>query len=158
MIRNFAAPRQKIAYPDKTIISIDGDGSFNMTLTDLKTIKEYNLPIKIALINDSSLMMVKIWEKLFFQEQYTATDNPHNPNYVELAKSFGIKSLYCDNITNLKSCIKHFLEEDGPILCEFKVIGEECLPLVGPGKALDDMILFKEYKSNLDLSNEMAPN
>ena len=148
----------QIANPDKTIISIDGDGSFNMTLTDLKTIKEYNLPIKIALINDSSLMMVKIWEKLFFQERYTATNNPHNPNYVELAKSFGIKSLYCDNITNLKSCVKQFLKEDGPILCEFKVIGEECLPLVGPGKALDDMILFKEYKSNLDLSNEMAPN
>lgn len=148
----------QIANPDKTIISIDGDGSFNMTLTDLKTIKEYNLPVKIALINDSSLMMVKIWEKLFFQERYTATDNPDNPDYIKLAESFGIKSLYCDNINDLKSCVKNFLEEDGPILCEFKVIGEECLPLVGPGKALDDMILFKEYRSNLDLSDEMAPN
>ena len=58
----------QIANPDKTVISIDGDGSFNMTLTDLKTIKEYNLPIKIAIINDSSLSMVRIWEKLFFEE------------------------------------------------------------------------------------------
>lgn len=148
----------QIANPDKTIISIDGDGSFNMTLTDLKTIKEYNLPIKIAIINDSSLMMVKIWEKLFFQERYTATNNPHNPDYVKLANSFGIKSLYCDNILDLKKCVKQFLENDGPILCEFKVQGEECLPLVGPGKALDDMILFKEYQNILDLSNEMAPN
>ena len=148
----------QIANLDKTVISIDGDGSFNMTLTDLKTIKEYNLPIKIAIINDSSLSMVRIWEKLFFEERYTATNNPNNPDYVNLAKSFGINSISCDNIEDLEETIDEFLECKGPILCEFKVIGEECLPLVGPGKALDDMILFREYNNlNLDLSECEAP-
>lgn len=146
----------QIANPDKTVISIDGDGSFNMTLTDLKTIREYNLPIKIAVINDSSLSMVRIWEKLFFEERYTATDNPNNPDYVNLAKSFGIHAISCDNIENLEEVVDEFLKYKGPILCEFKVIGEECLPLVGPGRALDDMILFKEY-NNLDLSEYEAP-
>ena len=149
----------QIANPNHTIISIDGDGSFNMTLTDLKTIKEYDLPIKIAIINDSKLMMVNIWEKLFFNERYTATDNPHNPDYVALAESYGIKGIFCDNRENLSESVKQFLECDKSILCEFKVTGEECLPLVGPGKALDEMILYKNYKkTNINFSNEMAPN
>ena len=148
----------QIANPDKTVISIDGDGSFNMTLTDLKTIKEYNLPVKIAIINDSSLSMVKIWEKLFFEERYTATDNPNNPDYVNLARSFGINAISCDNIEDLEETIHEFLECKGPILCEFKVIGEECLPLVGPGRSLDDMILFRDYNNiDLDLSECEAP-
>ena len=146
----------QIANLDKTIISIDGDGSFNMTLTDLKTIKEYNLPIKIAIINDESLSMVRIWEKLFFEERYVATDNPNNPDYVNLAKSYGIHAISCDSIDELGETINEFLECKDPILCEFKVIGEECLPLVGPGKALDDMILFRDY-NNIDLSDCEVP-
>tara|TARA_Y100001954_G_C15801177_1_gene600190 strand:- start:288 stop:2066 length:1779 start_codon:yes stop_codon:yes gene_type:complete len=149
----------QIANPGKTILSIDGDGSFNMTLNDLKTIREYNLPVKIAIINDDSLMMVKIWERLFFNENYTATDNNCNPDYVKLANSFGIEALYCDNRDDLSATVETFLNYNGPILCEFKVLGEECLPLVGPGKALDDMILFKDYKQTKpDFNNEMAPN
>ena len=149
----------QIANPDKTVLSIDGDGSFNMTLTDLKTIKEYNLPIKIAIMNDSKLMMVNIWEKLFFNERYTATDNHYNPDYVALAESYGIKAIYCDSQEHLSNKVKEFLECDTSILCEFKVKGEECLPLVGPGKALDDMILYKDYKKQkVNLSNEIAPN
>ena len=147
----------QIANKEKTVICIDGDGSFNMTLNDLKTIKEYNLPIKIIIINDSKLMMVQIWEKLFFNKRYTATDN-ENPDYVKLAESFGIMSIYCDNHNHLKESIHNLLEYDEAILCEFKVNGEECLPLVGPGKALDDMILFKEYNNNINLSNEIPPN
>ena len=149
----------QIANPNKTVISIDGDGSFNMTLNELKTIKEYNLPIKIAIINDNALMMVKIWEKLFFEERYTATDNKYNPDYVKLADSFCIRSISCDNINDLSKTVKYFLDYEGPILCEFKVLGEECLPLVGPGKALDDMILYKEYqKEKPSFENNMAPN
>lgn len=148
----------QIANKEKTVICIDGDGSFNMTLNDLKTIKEYNLPIKIIIINDSKLMMVNIWEKLFFNERYTATDNNNNPDYVKLAESFGIMSIYCDNRNHLTKSINELLEYDESILCEFKVTGEECLPLVRPGKALDNMILFREYKNNLNLCNEIPPN
>ena len=79
----------QIGNPNKLVIAIDGDSSFNMTLSDLKTIKENNLPIKIAIMNNSSQMMVTIWEKLFYNERYTATNNKHNPNYPALANSFG---------------------------------------------------------------------
>ena len=145
----------QIANPDKRVVLIDGDGSFNMTLTDLQTIKRYNLPIKIMIMNDSSLSMVRIWEKLFFDERYTATDNPSNPYYTELADSYSIYSTYCDNKDHLDIIMKHFLQYGGPALCEFKVRGEECFPLVAPGKALDDMILYSE---DVRLNNTEVPN
>lgn len=74
-----------LAHPDKTILAIDGDGSFNMTMQDCKTIQRYGLNnIKIAIMNDGWLSMVKTWEKLFFNEHYVATENVANPDYVKL--------------------------------------------------------------------------
>ena len=135
----------QIANPESLVIDIDGDSSFMMTMTDMKTIKEYNLPIKIAIMNDSRQMMVNVWEKLFFEERYTATINNSNPDFCQLAESFGIKSFKCDYALNLDAITKTFLEYEGPALCNFIVEPEICLPLVGPGKALDDMIMFDDY-------------
>ena len=133
----------QIANRDKLIINIDGDSSFNMTMSDMKTIVEHKLPIKIAIMNNDSQMMVTIWEKLYFNERYTATINERNPDYVKLAESFGIKAMKCtpQNGDNLSLKVEEFINYDGPILCEFKIKKDICLPLVGPGKALDDMIL-----------------
>ena len=142
------------------VISIDGDGSFNMTSSELKTIMEYNIPVKIAVMNDSSLQMVKVWEELFFQKRYTATDNNRNPDFVKLADSYGLQTLFCDNYQDLEKIMAQFIETDRPVLCEFKVEKDICLPLVGPGKALDEMILFDEYhnnNSNLEMTGE-APS
>lgn len=138
----------QIANPNKLIINLDGDSSFNMTLNDLKTIKEYNLPIKIIIFNNSTQMMVNIWEKLFFSKRYTATINNNNPDYCKLAESFGIKSLFCNNETELGEKIKELIEYNGPMLLELRIDKNICLPLVGPGKALDDMILFDDYHKN----------
>ena len=138
----------QIGNPNDLVIDIDGDSSFMMTMSDLKTIKEYNLPIKIVILNDGKQMMVNIWERLFFNKRYTATINNNNPDFVNLGESFGIKGFYCDNKNNLKNITENFLNYEGPALCEYKVKGEICLPLVGPGKALDDMILFEEYDEN----------
>ena len=135
----------QIANRDKLVIDIDGDSSFNHTLSDMKTIKEYNLPVKIAIMNDGHQSMVRVWEKLFFEERYTATTLNHNPDYQQLAESYGIKAITCDNQNDLKDNIKYFLEYPGPILGNFKVETDLCLPLVAPGKALDEMITFDQY-------------
>ena len=131
----------QISNKNKLVIDIDGDSSFNMTMGDLKTIVENNLPIKIAIMNNNSQMMVTIWEKLYFEGRYTATLNERNPDYVKLAQSFGIKSIQCSDPNMLDHTIDEFINYDGPILCEFKIKKDICLPLVGPGKALEDMIL-----------------
>ena len=150
----------QIANPDKLVIDIDGDSSFNMTLNDLKTIKEYKLPIKIVVMNNNAQMMVSVWEQLYFGERYTATLNNNNPDYASLARSFGIRGIRCNNRKYLEETITHIIEYDGPILCEFQIEKDICLPLVGPGNALDDMLLPEEqnYKKIYNLSNGLAPS
>ena len=148
----------QIANPDKTVICIDGDSSFNMTLTDMKTIVENNLPIKIIIMNNSAQMMVTIWEKLFFDARYTATINKKNPKFTILAEGYGLKSLYCDNINNVNETLIKLLDYNGPILCEFKIEKSMCLPLVAPNKALDDMILEETDINNIETNNTQAPS
>jgi acetolactate synthase I/II/III large subunit len=140
----------QIANPNKTVICIDGDSSFNMTLTDMKTIVENKLPVKIAIMNNNCQMMVNVWEKLFFEARYTATENERNPDFTMLAEAYGIKSLKCEDIDNLESCVSIFLKHPGPILCEFVIEKGMCLPLVSPGCALDEMILPENYETSMD--------
>ena len=148
----------KIANPDKMVIVIDGDSSFNMTCSDMKTIVENDIPIKIAIMNNNAQMMVTIWEKLFFEERYTATLNERNPDFTMLAESYGIKAMSCDKIEDLDSTLNEFINYPKAILCEFKIEKGICLPLVGPGKALDDMILPGEYDEHFKMDKGMAPS
>ena len=151
----------QIANPDTIVMDIDGDSSFNMTMSDLKTIREHNLPIKIAVMNNNAQMMVTICEKLFYNERYTATINDFNPNYADIAHAFGIQSLTCSDPNMLDETLKQFISYDGPVLCEFKVERDICLPLVSPGKALDDMIMptYDNKLSNIDIKLDgLAPS
>ena len=151
----------KIANPDKMVIVIDGDSSFNMTCSDMKTIVENDIPIKIAIMNNNSQMMVTIWEKLFFKQRYTATINERNPEFTKLAESYGIKSISCDSLQDLDKTLEEFINYPKAILCEFKIEKGICLPLVGPGKALDDMILPENYDTKineLNNKNVLAPS
>ena len=137
----------QIANPDKLILDIDGDGSFNHTSSELKTVNDYNLPIKIAIMNDGHFSMVRTWETLFYNSRYTATNLNKNPDYSKLAEAYSIKGIMCDKRENLNEKIKEFLEYDKAILCEFKVETDECYPLVKPGSALDDIILTNGFKN-----------
>ena len=131
----------QIGNTDKKVIDIDGDSSFLMTLSDLKTIAEHKLPVKILILNNNSQDMVRVWEELFFENRITATKNIKNPKFSELAESFGIKGMVCDNQSNLSKSISDFLEYSGAVLLECKVEQDYCLPLVQPGAGLDEMIL-----------------
>ena len=145
----------QIANPTKTVIDIDGDGSFNHTLADLQTVSKHKLPIKIFIMNDGQMSMVRAWENLFYNENYVATDCSSNPNYCTLANSYGIHSIIISNQSELKEKIKYVLNYKGPILCNVIVNSELCLPLVAPGKALNDMILLNS--DDIKLTGE-SPN
>lgn len=139
----------QIANPTKTVIDIDGDGSFNHTLADLQTVYKYNLPIKIFIMNDGHMSMVRAWEKLFYNENYVATDCSDNPDYCKLAESYGIKSVYLSSKYSLETIVNYVINyNDGPILCNCVVESDLCLPLVAPGKALDDMMLLNNDNNN----------
>ena len=148
----------QIANPNDLVLDIDGDGSFNHTLSDLKTVIEYQLPIKIAILNDGHQSMVRTWEQLFYNDRITATELKNNPNYSMLANSFGISSLTVNNHQDLPNIVSEFLQHEGPILCDFKVETDKCFPLVAPGKALDN-ILFDDTKESLyKISNQLPPS
>ena len=143
----------QIALPEQKLICIDGDGSFNMTLHELGTVAEYNIPVKIAIMNDSRQQMVYVWQELFFDSNFISTTNA-NPDYVTLAESFGIKGIECSEPSKLKKTVKEFIEYDGPILANFIVEPDKCYPLVPPGKNLDEMLL----KESGDKLTGIAPN
>jgi len=141
----------KLADKNKMVISIDGDGSFNMTNTELKTIMDLQIPVKILLVNNNSEMMVEYWQKLFFEGRYISTDN-NNCDYNKLAEAYGIKNLYCDNEKDLKEKMNEFLDYKGPILFHVKINKTPCLPLVSPGKSIDNMILNDTGYDDIDRS------
>jgi len=135
-----AAIGAQVACPDKVVLLVDGDSSFNMTLNDLGTVKEHQLPIKIALMNDGRQQMVHVWQKLFFDGRIVATNNV-NPDYVQLADSFGIEAFSCSSVEDLPAAVERFVNAKGPVLCDFRTVPDICLPMVAPGKGLDEMFL-----------------
>ncbi len=141
----------QIAHPESTIIAIDGDGSFNMSLNDLLTIKRYDLPIKIIVMNNSSQDMVRVWEELYMGGRYTATEMI-NPKFCQIAEAYGMKSMIINSTDVLKNTLDEFLNYDKAILLHCIVAKDMCLPLVGPGKALDDMVLSLNYDKKIDFT------
>ncbi len=145
-----------LANKDSLVLCIDGDSSFNMTSTELQTILENQIPIKIAIMNDQRQQMVHVWQQLFHNNRIVATENI-NPDYKLLGKSYGIKTISCDSKKNLKKKIHDFLTYKGPVIAIFQVKPSMCFPLVSPGKALDDMILHESDIQKID-DKENAPN
>jgi len=135
-----AAIGAQVANPDKMVVLIDGDSSFNMTLNDLGTVVENKLPIKIAIMNDFRQQMVVVWQELFFDGRQTATKNV-NPDFVQLAESYGIESFRCATVDELPTAVERFVNATGPVLVDFRVVPDICLPMVAPGKGLDEMFL-----------------
>jgi acetolactate synthase-1/2/3 large subunit len=129
--------------PDKTVISISGDGGFLMNCQELGVISKHKLPIKIIIFNNNFLGMVRQWQELFHENRYSHTDlSDTNPDYVKLAEAFHIKGLYCDNAADVdKTLAEAFAITDAPVLIEFKVIKEEMVfPMVPAGASTDEMI------------------
>lgn len=138
----------KLANWLKRVVAVDGDGSFNMSFTELKTVAEQKIPVKIMILDNESQMMVEYWQKLFQGGRLLAVRNSVNPDYSMLAGAFGIKSIYCDNQEELEAKMNDFLYEDidEPVLFHVKIERTPCLPLVAPGQPLDDMILEDQYR------------
>jgi len=133
-----------VARPNDTIISIDGDGSYMMTATDLMTIAEHNLNVKICILNDAQQNMVVNWQKLYCNGRVTATMNL-NPDFQKMAETFGVKGLKCESEEQLQQTVEEMLKHPGPVVCDFRTQPSMAIPMVAPGKALDEMILYEDW-------------
>lgn len=129
----------KLGCPDQTVIDIDGDSSFNMTMNELGTAVMYNLPIKVCLLNNGFMGMVRQWQQLFYGRRY-AHSSLKNPDFVRLAEAFGAVGLCVDKKEQVPEAIEKMLKETRPIVVDFHVDPEENVwPMVPTGKSLHEM-------------------
>lgn len=137
-----AAIGVKVAYTDSDVICISGDSSFQMNLQELATIAQYQLNIKIIIINNSWQGMVRQWQQAFYGGRYSHSNmKKGSPDFCQLALAFGIKSLKISNNTHLIDSISYILNYNGPMLVDVEVIeNENCYPMVAPGKSNDQML------------------
>ncbi|WP_020676535.1 biosynthetic-type acetolactate synthase large subunit [Geopsychrobacter electrodiphilus] len=137
-----AALGAQVAFPKRQVIDISGDGSFQMNSQELATLVQYRLPVKIAILNNNYLGMVRQWQQLFFNKRYSQTCMELPIDFVKLAEAYGATGLRTDKVADVEGVITQALEIDGPVLMEFKVCREEnVLPMVPAGKGIHEMVL-----------------
>ena len=130
------------AFPKKTVIVISGDGSFQMNLQELITAVQHRLPVKVAIINNSFLGMVRQWQQLFYDKRYSHVCMANAPDFVKLAESYGALGLRAKKPDEVKKTIEKALAYKGPVVIDFVVTKEENVyPMVPAGKAIHEMLL-----------------
>jgi acetolactate synthase-1/2/3 large subunit len=138
-----AAIGAQFANPDKKVWCIVGDGGFQMTMCELATAALHKLPVKILIINNAYLGMVRQWQELFFENRLSGVDLEGNPDFVKLAGAYGIKGWRIKRPNEVDRVLKAAMEwNDGPCLVEAEVIKEDnVFPMIPAGAALKDMII-----------------
>lgn len=135
---------------DRPVVLFCGDGGFMMNIQELVTAVHYKLPVKLFLINNNFLGMVRQWQELFHQEKYSFTDlQQSNPDFVRVAEAFGVKAMSAINPAEAKQAISEALDHnEGPVLVEFKVIKKDMVfPMVPAGASISEM-LFDRLNPN----------
>jgi acetolactate synthase I/II/III large subunit len=137
-----AAMGAQLAFPDRQVIAIVGDGGFQMTLNDLATVAQYQVPVKIAIINNHALGMVRQWQEIFFEKRYCDIDLNFAPDFTKLAESYGIRASRVEHRADVAEAVRDFLGDREPRLIDFHVDPtENVYPIVPPGASLSEMVV-----------------
>lgn len=136
-----AAMGAKIGQPDRVVFAMVGDGGFQMTIQELGTIAQYNLDVKIIVLNNNFLGMVRQWQQLFFEKRYSFTEMK-NPDFVGIAKAYGLAAQKVTSRDQLESAVQDMLDHQGPYMLEVVVEKEDnVFPMVPTGASISDIIL-----------------
>ncbi len=137
-----AAIGAQMACPDRTVVDIAGDGSIQMNIQEMATAMQYNLPVKVVILNNRYLGMVRQWQELFYQKRYVATDMSFAPDFSKLAEAYGALGLKATKPEEVDEVLKKGLKSPGPVIMDFWVDREEGVyPMVPAGAPLTDMLL-----------------
>ena len=137
-----AALGAQVAFPDRQVIDISGDGSFQMNSQELATLVQYRLPVKIVILNNNYLGMVRQWQQMFFKQRYSQTPMELPIDFVKLAEAYGATGFNATRVDEVEEVIRKGFETPGPVLMNFKISREEnVLPMVPAGKAIHEMVL-----------------
>lgn len=131
----------KLAEPESTVISISGDGGVMMNIQELATLNRYRIPLKVLVLNNSRLGMVRQWQELFFDGNFSEIDLSDNPDFAKVAEAFGIEAFTISKREEVAPGIERFLSTEGPILMHAIIDpAENVWPLVAPGKSNSEMM------------------
>ncbi len=137
-----AAVGAQVARPEALVVLITGDGSLQMSLQELGTIAQNKLPIKIILLNNGVLGLVRQWQKSFYGGRYSQTQLDGNPDFVKVAEAYGMLGINVDSTEQVQSAIAEAIKHSGPVLVNFTISPDEAvLPLIPPGKDITEMIV-----------------
>jgi acetolactate synthase-1/2/3 large subunit len=137
-----AAIGAQVAHPKKTVIDIAGDGSIQMNIQELATAVENNLPVKVAILNNRFLGMVRQWQQLFYDKRYSCTSMTGAPDFVKLAEAYGAVGLRAEKPSEVTPVLEKALAIDRPVVMDFLVDREECVyPMVPAGASMTQMLL-----------------
>jgi acetolactate synthase-1/2/3 large subunit len=137
-----AAIGAQLARPDYLVIDIAGDGSIQMNIQELATAVQYKIPVKILILNNGFLGMVRQWQELFYDKRYSHTDMTHAPDFVKVAEAYGLTGLRATKPEEVETVLRKGLETPGPVVMDFVVSREECVyPMVSPGASINEMKL-----------------
>ncbi|MCX7811763.1 MAG: biosynthetic-type acetolactate synthase large subunit [Leptospiraceae bacterium] len=143
-----AAIGAAVAQPNDLVISISGDGSFQMCIQELATVRQYNIPVKIVLLNNNFLGMVRQWQELFYNERFSESEYQFNPDFIKIMEAYNIPGKRIEKPSQIDEGIEFLLSENGPTFLEVVIPAEEkVFPMIPAGKSQRDMILFSDvYK------------
>jgi acetolactate synthase-1/2/3 large subunit len=136
-----AAMGAKIGQPDRVVFAMVGDGGFQMTIQELGTISQYEIGVKIIVLNNNFLGMVRQWQQLFFEKRYSFTEMK-NPDFVGIAKAYGLASQKVTSRDQLEGAIQEMIDHKGPYVLEVVVEQEDnVFPMIPTGASISDIIL-----------------
>jgi len=137
-----AAMGAQMAFPNRQVVAIVGDGGFQMTLNDLATVVQYRVPVKITILNNRSLGMVRQWQEIFFEKRYCDIELDFAPDFVKLAQAYGIRAARVEHRADVADAVEDFLSDREPRLLDFSVDpAENVYPIVPPGASLAEMVI-----------------
>ena len=138
-----AAIGAQIGRPESSVVNVTGDGSIMMNLQELATIGRYQLPVKILLLDNSGLGMVRQWQQLFLGQRYSETDLSDNPDFVRVAQSFGFDAFALGHRDHEQTAIRRLLDTPGPVLAHVHLDPRANVwPIVPPGA--DNSTMWRE--------------
>jgi acetolactate synthase-1/2/3 large subunit len=150
-----AAMGVQVGHPDKTVVDIAGEASFMMNMQEMSTIAQYNLPVKIYIINNEWMGMVRQWQQLIHGGRYSESYSESLPDFQKLAECFGMKGLMAEHVNDLDGVITEMLDTPGPVLVDVRVAKEEnCFPMIPSGAAHNEMLLGPNDKAAKPVSEE----
>ena len=131
----------KVAQPDELVVCVAGDGSLVMTCQELATAVEHDIDVKVFIMNNGYLGMVRQWQELFWDKRYSSVDMGSSPDWVKLAEAFGARGMRVDQDADMEDAMREAIGHEGPVVLDVRVRKEEnCYPMIPAGAAARDMV------------------